>query len=97
MEAFDSLLILSFHLPEKRTVRGQLASAAKVVLLAGDQVPGQAAARVEVGGIRLAVRVDRHQHPFGLRFALKNELEIGEEYIPIATFLKGRAASPGGG
>ena len=67
-------LILPLHLPEKRALRGQLAPAAEVVLLAGDQVPGQAAAGVEVGSIGLAVRVDRHQHPLRLCSALENEL-----------------------
>ena len=64
----------AFHLPEERAVRRELAPAAEVVLLAGDEVPGQAAARVEMGVILGPVRVDGDQDPFAVAAAFEDDL-----------------------
>ena len=74
-----------------------MTAAAEVVLFSGDQVPGQAAARVKVGHIGLAVRIDGHQHPLPLCFPLKNDLPVGEQDVAVAAAAQGGAPPPGGG
>ena len=76
--------LLPLHLPELGAVGRQVAAAPKVVLLPGDQVPGQAAGGVEVGHILFLVGVDGHQHPLRVSLPLKDDLLIGEDHIAIA-------------
>ena len=63
-----------FHPPECAGVRGQIAAAAKVMRLAGNQIHRGAAAGVEIRVVGLPCRVDGHQHALAIHTAFKNQL-----------------------
>ena len=63
-----------FHPPERAGVRGQIAAAAKVMRLTGDQIHRGAAAGVEICVVGLPCRVDGHQHALTIHTAFKNQL-----------------------
>ena len=93
----SAAVCLSFHFPEEGGAGGQLAAAAEVVALAGDQIHRLAASGVEVGVEGLVVGVDGHQHPLLRAGPLENQLPVGEQHIPIAAIAQGGAVSLGAG
>lgn len=74
------MLSLAFTFPEKGTVCGQTASAAKIVKCTGYQILCPSAARIKMRRKLLPIRIDSHQYTLMLRFSLKDTLLIGEQY-----------------
>ena len=67
--------------PEKRRAGGQLAAAAEIMRLSGDEVDRAAAFRVEVRGIRLVVDVDRDEHALAVCTPFPDALLVGEDEL----------------
>ena len=71
-----SFRLLSLTFPEVSTISRQLTSAAKIMLLSGDQIHRTTTACIEVGCIGLLLCIDRNQNPFSIYGALKNALAV---------------------
>ena len=84
-----SFRLLSFTFPEVSTVARQLTSAAKVMLLSGDQIHRTTTACIEVGCIGLLLCIDRNQNPFSIYGALKNALAVRQHNTAECAIIEG--------